>query len=190
MHVAEMSVKRPITGIMIFLSLTILGFYSYTQLKLDMFPTMAFPVVAVITTYDGAGPESIEQLVTRPVEEAMSSVENVVEVTSQSRQGVSMVMVSFSWGTDMHLAEQQVRKNLEVYTHDRLPDGVKTPLSFAFDPSMQPVMFLSVRSPGTPQAVRKLADKQIAPYLTRVPGVAAAALSSTALTKRWLSAGP
>ncbi len=174
MHISELSVRRPITGIMLFASLALLGVYSFTQLKLDMFPNIEFPIVAVITTYDGAGPESIEQLVTRPIEQAMSSVENVVQVNSTSKQGVSLVTVKFAWGTDMKVAEQQVRKNLEVYAIDNLPDGVKRPLSFAFDPSMQPVMFLAVDSPGTAEAVRKLADKEIAPYLARVPGVAAA----------------
>lgn len=174
MNVSEVSVRRPITGIMIFLALTLLGVYAFTQLKLDMLPDIEFPMVAVITTYTGAGPEEVEQLVTRPIEEAMSSVESVEDVNSQSKDGVSLVLVKFAWGTDMDVAEQNVRKNLEVYADDALPEDVEKPLSFAFDPSMQPVLFMAVNAPGTAQAVRKLADDEIAPYLSRVDGVAAA----------------
>ncbi|MGI5861154.1 MAG: efflux RND transporter permease subunit [Myxococcales bacterium] len=174
MNLSELSVRRPVTGVMVFLCLTILGLFTFSRLKLDMLPDIEFPIVAVITQYPGAGPESIERLVTEPIEEAMASVENVEDVFSESNQNISMVMVKFGWGTDMDQAEQDVRKNLEIFALDRLPDDVPRPLTFAFDPSMQPVVFLSVRAPGNSQVVRKLAEDEVEPYLSRIPGVASA----------------
>src|SRR5688572_13264636 len=101
MNLTEISVRRPVTGVMIFLALTILGLFTFSRLKLDMLPELDFPIVAIITQYPGAGPGSIEQLVTRPIEDAMSSVQNVEKVNSTSNQGNSLIMVEFSWGTDM-----------------------------------------------------------------------------------------
>lgn len=174
MTITELSVKRPVTGVMVFIALTILGLFTFSRLKLDLLPTLEFPMVAVITQYPGAGPEAIEQLVSRPIEDAMSSVQGVKKVTSTSNQGTSIVMVEFAWGSDMKQAEQDVRKNLEIFADRRLPDDVENSLTFAFDPSMQPIVFLAVNSPGSPQQARKLAEDEVEPYLSRIPGVAAA----------------
>lgn len=174
MNVTEISVRRPVTGVMVFLALTVLGVFTFSRLKLDMLPNIEFPMIAIITSYPGAGPESIELLVTRPIEDALASVKNVEDVNSTSNQGSSIVMVKFAWGTDMDQAEQDVRKNLEIYAYDGLPDDVDRPLTFAFDPAMQPVVFLAVNSPGTPESARKIAEDEVEPYLSRIPGVAAA----------------
>lgn len=174
MNITEISVRRPVTGVMVFLALTILGLFTFSRLKLDMLPDIEFPIVAIISQYPGADPESVEQLVTRPIEDAMSSVEGVKNVTSTSNQGTSIVMVEFTWGSNMDKAEDDVRKNLEVYALDRLPEDVDRPLTFAFDPSMQPVVFLSVNVPGTPETARRMAEDEVEPYLARIPGVAAA----------------
>lgn len=171
---ASIWVNRPVTGTMIFGSLALIGLFSFSRLKLDLMPTLELPIVAVITSYQGAGPEAVEQLVTRPIESAMASVQGVEELTSTSSQGTSLVMVKFAWGSKMDMAEQDVRKNLEVFADDALPDDAGNPLVFAFDPSMQPVMFLTVNAPGTPDKVRRLADDEIVPYLSRIEGVAAA----------------
>lgn len=172
MNITELSVRRPVTGVMVFLCLTILGFFTFARLKLDLLPSIQFPIVAVITQYPGAGPDSVEQLVTRPVEEAMASVENVEDVNSTSAQDTSLVLVKFAWGTDMQIAEQEVRKNLEIFAKDLLPDDVTRSLTFAFDPALQPIVFLSVNAPGSPSAVRQLAEDLVEPYLERIPGVA------------------
>ncbi len=174
MNFTELSVRRPVTGVMVFLCLTILGVFTFSRLKLDMLPDIEFPIVAIITQYPGAGPDSVEQLVTRPIEEAMSSVENVEDVNSTSHQGTSIVMVKFAWGTEMQTAEQDVRKNLEIFANDAMPEDVPRSLTFAFDPAMQPVVFLTVNAPGTAETVRKLAEDVVEPYLARIPGVAAA----------------
>ncbi|MBI5549342.1 MAG: efflux RND transporter permease subunit, partial [Deltaproteobacteria bacterium] len=174
MNLTDLSVRRPITGVMAFLALTILGMFNFTRLKLDMLPNIEFPLVAIIAQYPGAGPESVEQLVTRPLEDAMASVQRVEDINSTSHDSVSVSLIKFAWGTDMKQADQDVRKNMELYALERLPDDVKRPMSFAFDPSLQPIVFLTVNAPGTAASVRQLADEEISPYLSRIPGVAAA----------------
>lgn len=177
MSITSLSVRRPITGIMIFLALTILGIFTFSRLKLDQYPDIEFPVIAVITSYVGADPEAIEQLVTKPIEEAMASVENVDEITSSSQEHASMVIIQFNWGTDMDQAEQDVRRNLEIYAYDELPEDADQPITFKFDPSMIPVALIAVNMPGTPAEVRKKAEDDIEPYLSRLPGVASATVN-------------
>jgi hydrophobic/amphiphilic exporter-1 (mainly G- bacteria), HAE1 family len=174
MKITELSVRRPVTGVMVFIALSVLGVVTFSRLQLDLLPNIEFPMVAVITSYPGTGPESLERLVTRPIEEAISSVQNVENINSTSAQDTSLIMVQFQWGTDMRRAEQEVRRNLEIYADDRLPDDATRPLIFAFDPSLQPVVFLAVNAPGSPAAVRKLAEDVVEPFLERIPGVAAA----------------
>lgn len=172
--VSALWVRRPVTGVIVFCALALVGVFSLLRLKLDLMPELELPIVAIVTTYQGAGPEEVEQLVTRPIERAMASVQGVEELNSTSKQGTSLVMVKFAWGSAMDIAEQDVRKNLEVFADDALPEDVSNPLVFAFDPSMQPVVFLSINAPGTPDKVRKLAKDEIEPYLGRIDGVAAA----------------
>ena len=174
MNLTELTVKRPVSGVMFFLCLTILGLFTYGRLKLDMLPTIEFPGVVIISTYEGAGPDAVEQLVTRPIEGAMASVQNVEKVNSTSSQGTSIVMIEFDWGTDMDQAEDDVRKNLELYALEVLPDDVPRPMTFAFDPALQPVMSIALNAPGTPEQVRRLAEDEVEPYLARIGGVAAA----------------
>jgi len=174
MKITELSVRRPVTGVMVFLSLTLLGVFTFSRLKLDMLPNIEFPIVAVIATYSGAGPDAVEQLVTRPLEDAMSSVQNVEEINSTSTIGASFLLIKFEWGTDMKRADMDVRKNMEIYALDRLPEDVPRPITFAFDPALQPVVFLTVNAPGGAAAVRRLAEDAVEPFLARIPGVAAA----------------
>src|SRR5690606_7536370 len=159
--------------IMFFICLTILGLFTFNRLKLDLLPDLQFPMVAILTSYEGARPEAIEQLITRPIEGAMAPVEHVEAATSTSSQGNSIVMVEFAWGTDMDHADQEVRKNLEIFALDILPDDADRPLTFAFDPSMQPVIMLSLNAAGSPDQVRKLAEDEVEPYLARIEGDAA-----------------
>ncbi|MEJ2629605.1 MAG: efflux RND transporter permease subunit, partial [bacterium] len=130
----------------------------------------------------GVGPFDIETVVTRPIEEAVSSVQNVKTVTSDSRQGLSLVMLEFEWGTDMDQAEIDVRNALD-FIEEYLPDDISDPMVFAFDPSMQPISFMSVGSPLHGLAeLRKISEQDIEPRLERIPGVASA--STTGGLKR------
>ena len=177
MSMTSISVTRPVTGIMVFVALTILGLFTFSRLKIDMYPDIDMPIIAVITSYTGADPEAIEQLVTKPIEEAVASVENVDTITSTSQEHVSIVIVKLIWGIDMDKAETDVRRKLEMYAYDNLPVDAKQPYVIKFDPSMMPVVFMAANIPGTPVEVRKLAEDEVEPFLSRQPGVASATVS-------------
>jgi HAE1 family hydrophobic/amphiphilic exporter-1 len=170
----ELSVRRGVTTAMAYLCLAGFGFYALYELPLNRLPEVDLPVIAVVTTYTGASPRDMETLVTEPIERAVSSVENVEKVQSTSRQGTSMVIIMFTWGTDMDAAEVEVRKNIELFAGEFLPNEATKPLTFAFDPSLAPVMFMAVDGPFDGHRLRTIARNEVQPYLGRVEGVAAA----------------
>lgn len=170
---AGLSVRRAVTFFMIYLVVAGFGVFSLSRLRLDMFPDVTFPMMGVITLYEGANPQDVEELITRRIEEAVAAVEGVEEVSSTSKYGVSVVNVKFAWGTDLDMRELDVRKSIG-FIEGYLPTDANAPLIFAFDPSMQPILFLGVRGPYSQQELREIAERQIEPLVERVPGVASA----------------
>ncbi len=172
MLLTKFSIRRQITLLMIYAVIILFSFFSFSQLKIDFFPDITFPFAGVITSYSGVGPEDIENLITRPVEEAVSSVKNIEKVSSQSFKGSSVVMLEFKYGTNMDKAENDIRKNLD-YIRDYLPNDSNEPMVFIFDPSMMPISYYSISSPYLgPAEIRKLTEDKIEPLLERVDGVA------------------
>ncbi len=172
MKLSKISIQRGVTFTMIYLIAVGFGIFGLFQLRLDLYPDIQFPLIGIITQYEGVGPEDIENLVTRPIEGTVVSVEGIKRVTSQSMSGTSIVYVEFNWGTDMDVAEQNIRKRIDL-VRDRFPDDVTQPLTFAFNPSMQPIVFMSVTSNELGEAeLRNLLTEQVEPRLERLPGVA------------------
>ncbi len=177
MILSKFSIKRQVTLTMFYLIAISFGMFSLTQLKIDLFPDIQFPIIGIITTYSGVGPEDIENLVTRPLEESVSAVKNVEKVNSQSYKGNSVITLEFKYGTDMDQAEIDVRNNIDLMA-DYLPDDANSPLIFVFDPSLQPIQFINVSSPYLgPAELRRLSEDKIEPLLERVEGVASVATS-------------
>jgi HAE1 family hydrophobic/amphiphilic exporter-1 len=173
MSLQSLAVRRRVTFLMLFIVVLGFGFFSLSRLKLDLWPDIVFPYVVVITQYTGASPEDIEQLVSRPVEEACAAVEGVKKVNSQSKLGVSVVAVEFEWGTDIDQGELDIRKNLDLYK-EMIPADVKAPLTFAFDPAMEPVLMYVVTGPYDQAKLQDLSKHDIEPLMERIEGVAAA----------------
>ncbi|MBN1780728.1 efflux RND transporter permease subunit [bacterium] len=174
MKMTQTAIKRGVTFMMIYIIAVGFGLFSLNRLRVDLYPKLDFPVIAVITQYTGVGPFDIETVVTRPIEETVASVQNVKTVNSQSRQGLSLIMLEFEWGSDMDQAEIDVRNSLD-WVDDYLPDGVTDPLVFAFDPSMQPIGFYTIGSNMHGLAeLRRISELEIEPRLERIPGVASA----------------
>lgn len=172
MLLTKFSLRRQITLVMIYAVIIFFSFFSFSQLKIDFFPDITFPFAGVITSYTGVGPDDIENLITRPVEEAVSSVKNIEKINSQSFKGSSVVMLEFKYGTDMDKAENDIRKNLD-YIRDYLPADATEPVVFVFDPSMMPIGYFSLSSPYLgPAELRRLSEDKIEPLLERVDGVA------------------
>ena len=172
MKITTLSIKRGITFFMIYLLVIGFGIFSLLRLRIDLFPDLTFPIIAVLTQYTGVNPYDIETTVTRPIEETVSSVENVKKVSSITSQGLSLIILEFDWSTNMDQAETDARRNIDMI-RDYLPDDVRQPIVFAFDPSMQPVEFLVVKSDQYGLAeLRRISEMDIEPRLERIPGVA------------------
>lgn len=114
MNWPSLSVHRAVTFSMAYLVVLGLGLFCLSRLQLDLYPDISFPSVVVITTYNGASPQDIETLVTRPIEGAVVSAKNVEKVRSTSKNSTSLVVTEFDWGADMEQAETDVRRKLEM----------------------------------------------------------------------------
>ncbi len=171
MNLSEFSIKRPIFTIMITLVVLVLGFIAVSRLPIDLMPDITYPTLNISTSYPNTAPAEMEQMITRPIEEAMSSVPGVEEVFSSSSQGMSTVRVMFNWGTNLDEASNDVRERLDRIV-GRLPEEVQRPTLRKFDPAQMPVLQLGVLSELDPIQVRKIIDQQISYRLERVPGVA------------------
>ncbi len=173
MNLSVFGVKWPVTTTMIFLAAILLGAFSWTQLGVDLMPDFEIPAVSIITTYAGCGPQEMESSVTEPIEESVSTVENVDEITSTSMEGVSMVTVKFDWGVNLSEATNDIRDKLDLVSK-RLPENADKPFIFKFNTSMIPVMMMSVTAEESWEKLDKIVDRKVIDALKRVGGVATA----------------
>jgi HAE1 family hydrophobic/amphiphilic exporter-1 len=156
---------------MMVLIVTLVGAISLTRLPIDLMPDITYPTLSVFADYGNASPEEIEQLVTRPIEEAMTAVPGVEEVSSISSEGSSQVRVSFSWGTDLDAAAGDVRDRLDQVLA-MLPEDVERPTLRKFDLASFPIITLGASSHMDPIHLKRLIDDQVKSRLERLPGVA------------------
>ncbi len=171
MKVSRFSVHRPIFTIMIMLIIILLGFISLSRLPIDLMPDITFPTLMIFTSYGNAAPEEMEQLVTRPIEQAMSAVAGVEEVTSTSMEGRSTVRISFAWGTNLDAAANDIRDRLDRVI-PRLPDDAERPMLGKFDPAAFPILILGASGNLDMLEMRRIIDNQVKYRIERVPGVA------------------
>ncbi len=171
MSISEFAIKRPIFTIMITLVVLVLGFIALSRLPIDLMPDITYPTLNISTSYPNTAPEEMEQMITRPIEEAMSSVPGVEEVFSTSSQGSSTVRVMFAWGSNLDEAANDIRERLDRII-GRLPEDIQRPTLRKFDPAQFPVLMLGALSDLDPIQVRKIIDQQISYRIERVPGVA------------------
>jgi len=177
MRISKLAIRRSITFFMIYIIAIGFGFFGLSQLKLDLYPDITFPIIGILTNYTGIGPEDIENTVSRPLEEAVVSVEDLKHITSWSKSGSSTLLLEFDWSTDMDQAEINVRKMID-FVRDYLPDEASEPLTFAFNPSMQPILFFTISSDKLGMAeLRRLVTDRVEPALERIDGVASAGAS-------------
>jgi hydrophobic/amphiphilic exporter-1 (mainly G- bacteria), HAE1 family len=168
-----LAVRRPVATVMFFLILVLLGGIAFWRLPVDLMPELVYPTLTVRTDYPNVGPQEVEDLITRPVEEAVAAIAGVEEITSSSGEGESVVRVAFTWGTDLDVAADEVRTRIDRIRGE-LPEFAETPQVFKFDLSSFPVLFLGVYSEGLDEVeLRLFTEERIERRLERVPGVAA-----------------
>jgi HAE1 family hydrophobic/amphiphilic exporter-1 len=169
---AGFSIRRPVTITMAVLVVLVLGGVSLSRIPLDLLPEMNLPMAVAVATYSGAGPEEVENLVTRPLEAVLATCSNVESVMSVSSSGSSMVMVGFTWGTDMDFAALEMREKIDLVAA-ALPAGVDRPTVYSLDPSLMPVMALGFSGEGRDlSALQSVLEDKVVGRLERQEGVA------------------
>ncbi|MDZ7372390.1 MAG: efflux RND transporter permease subunit [candidate division KSB1 bacterium] len=174
MKLVEFSIRRRVTISMLFLAGMVFGLVGLRQLPIDLLPNISYPAITIRTEYPGTAPAEVENLITKPIEEAVSVVSGVVEVTSVSRPGLSEVVVEFDWNTNMDFASLEVREKLDLLN---LPRDASKPVLYRFDPSLDPIMRIGLYGEGSLVGLRLLAEKRIKQEIESLAGVAAVKVS-------------
>jgi HAE1 family hydrophobic/amphiphilic exporter-1 len=176
MSIPSRSVSRPVAVAMLFLAIVFLGLISFFRIPIDLLPDVAYPRLVVYTSYPDVGPAEVERFVSEPIERGVSRVPGVERVESVSREGVSLVTLRFSWGTDMDFAALNVREQLDNLRDD-LPELAGRPIVLRTDPNSEPVMAISVSGSPDLGALKDLAESVFKRRLEQIDGVAEAALA-------------
>ena len=121
MSLSSLAIKRAITFTMIYIFVVGFGLFGLARLKIDLYPDVSFPVIAIITSYTGVPPSDMETLVSKPIEEAVASVENIKHIRSTSKLGASLILAEFEWGIDLDKSEKDIRNNVDLI-REYLPD--------------------------------------------------------------------
>jgi len=164
-------IYRPVFTLMMVLIVLVLGSVCISRLPIDLVPDVSFPTLSISTTYAGAGPEEIEELITRPIEEAAGSVPGVEEISSVSSEGSSQVRLAFAYGTDLSEAANDIRERVDRLLNT-LPEDADRPRLLKFDLASFPIVILGVESELDAIQTRLLIDTEIKNRMERVPGVA------------------
>ncbi len=171
MGLTRLAISRPVVIIMMFAALIVLGVQSYRLMPVELFPRIDIPFVTVVTVYPGAGPREIETLISKPLEESVSSINGVKNVQSSSQEGLSVIPVEFNVGTDLDRASNEIRSRLDA-ARGRLPRDVQAPVLFKASLSSVPVLVVGVSGSRPAYEVRRLAEDRIKDRLAKVTGVA------------------
>ena len=173
MWISDTSIKRPVFATMVIVSFMVLGIVSLGRLGIDLFPEVNFPFVNVIVPYPGAGPEEVETLVTRPIEDAVAGINGVKRVVSTSAEGLSMVGIELRLEIDPQAATAEVREKVAAI-RARLPEQIKDPTINRFDVSALPIATYAVGSASlSSDQTRRMVEDDLRPLLGQIDGVAA-----------------
>lgn len=170
MSIYSSSVNKPITTIMIFVGVIVLGIYSYFQLPVDYFPKMDPPMITVFTFYPGANAADVEQNITRKLEDGFGSLSNLKKLRSSSKENISVITLEYEWGSNLDEAVNEVR-NAVGTAENNLPDEVESPTILKLSTSMVPVMMFSVSSDESYEGIKDILDNQLIQPLNRIDGV-------------------
>ncbi len=172
MNISAIAIKRPVFTVMVTVALLVLGLVGLSRLGTDLFPDVSFPIVSVNIVYAGASPTEIESQVTKPVEDAVVSLNGIDRVITFSRESLSTTIIQFKLGVDIQEAATQVRERV-AQIRMKLPADVKEPAVSRLDVGATPVLTYTLSGPGALSEIRKFGDDIIRPALEQVDGVAA-----------------
>ena len=171
MNLPEISIKRPTLIVVLFTILTLGGLYSYTQLGYELIPKFEVNVITISTVYPGASPSEVENTVTKKIEDAVSSLENIKKLESKSFESVSLVMVSLNPGADTDYSLNDAQRKVNAILAD-LPEDVDPPSLVKFSLDDMPIVTIAATANLSSEEFYDILDKKIEPIISRVPGVA------------------
>ena len=173
MFLSDISIRRPVFATMMMVTLVVLGIVAYQRLSLDEYPDVTYPVIIVQTSYPGTSPEVMERQISRPIEQAVNTVQGIYEVSSTSLEGISIVRLMFNLGADVKGAQQDVQAKVSGIRR-QLPPDVDEPIVRHFDPNDSPIISIAAQSTERPlREITDMADETIVTRLQAVPGVGA-----------------
>ena len=176
MSIYSSAVKRPVMTSLCFVAVVILGLFSLSKLPIDLLPDIETNTIMVMTSYQGASAQDIEQNVTRPLENTLNSVEHLKHISSKSRENISIITLEFEFGYDIDALTNDVRDKLDMVT-SYLPDDVENPIIFKFSTDMIPIIMLSAQAEESMPGLYKILDEGVANPLARVDGVGSVSIS-------------
>ena len=170
MSIYKTAIDKPVTTALIFVAVIIIGVFSFLKLPIDQFPEIDPPYIMVMTTYPGANASEIETNVTKLMENTLNSVDGLKELTSVSKDNMSVVTLEFQWGWNLDEASNDVRSYIEM-AKDNLPDGASTPIIFKLSSSSMPIIQFAVTAEESYPGLEKLLDDEVIPVLNQVNGI-------------------
>ena len=176
MSLYSSAVKKPVTTILVFVAVVIIGLFSLLKLPIDLYPDIDTNTIMVMTTYSGASSQDIEQNVTRPLENTLNSVEHLKHITSNSKENISIITLEFEYGYNIDVLTNSVRDKLDMVS-SMLPDDAETPIIFKFSTDMIPIVLLSAQANESLPGLYKILDENVANTLARVDGVGTVSIS-------------
>lgn len=176
MAIYKTAINKPITTALIFVAVIVFGVFSYSRLPIDQFPKMDLPVVSVMTTYPGANGAEIETNVTKLLENSLNSVDGLKEITSQSKDNISVVALELNWGQNLDEALNDVRSALDMVSN-KLPEGCSRPMIFKFSTSSMPIMGFAITAKESYSGLEKILEDNVVTVLNRIDGIGNISLS-------------
>lgn len=176
MSLYSSAVKRPIMTTLCFVGVVIIGLFSLTKLPIDLYPDIETNTIMVMTSYQGASAQDIEQNVTRPLENVLNAVSDLKHISSKSRENISVITLEFEYGKDIDVITNDVRDKLDLIA-PMLPDEAQTPTILKFSTDMIPIVILSVQADESMPGLYKILDDGVANPLARISGVGSVSIS-------------
>lgn len=176
MSIYKTAIEKPVTTLLIFVAVLVIGLYSYQRLPIDQYPEMEAPYITVMTTYPGANASEIETNVTRLLENSLNSVDGLKELTSTSKDNMSVILLEMQWGINLDEVTNDVRSLIDM-TKDNLPSGCSTPIIFKLSTSTMPIILYAVRAKESYAGLDKILNNDVIPQLNRVDGIGNISLS-------------
>ena len=170
MSIYKSAVRKPVTTIMVFMAVVVFGIYSLINLPIDLYPEIEYPAITVFTTYRGANAADIETNITKPVEDVLNTVDKLKEISSVSRDNMSVVTLEFEYESDLSEAANNIRDALSL-VEDALPDDAEQPMIFKFSSSMIPILMYAITAEESYEGIQSILDERVINPLNRVDGI-------------------